>query len=117
MPGSVLLAVIHRVDRRAVLRAYVITLPHTLRRVVAFPKNLEQFLEICECRVINDKYDFGMAGFTSANLFVRWIGRYATGITSCCRVDAVRIPEAAFRTPKATQAKYGLLHIVGKRPL
>jgi hypothetical protein len=84
---------------------------------MALPKELEQLPKTYERRVEDDEYDLGMAGVTGANLFVRGIGRYTARVAGRRRVNAVSIPETALRAPKATQAKYGLLHVVGKRPL
>ena len=100
-----LLRVRGHVDRRAVLRADVIPLPHPLRRVVRLPEQLEQVGVRHLGRVEDDLHDLGMARAGTADLVVRRVGRVAALVTDRRRKDAVGLPELALRTPEATQGE------------
>jgi hypothetical protein len=48
----------------------IITLTHTLRRVVIFPEDLQQLLVACHGWVIHHAHRFGMTGFAGAHFTV-----------------------------------------------
>ena len=64
-----------------ILRAGVIALPHSLRGIVRFPKDLEQFLEGDFLRMINDADDFGVIRATRTHFVVSGILRVPARVT------------------------------------
>src|SRR5690606_28284737 len=56
------LRTVKNIDARAVLRTDVIALPHALRRVVVFPKGLEQLSVAHLFRIENDEHRLAVAG-------------------------------------------------------
>src|SRR6476646_770470 len=84
-----------RVDRRAVLRADVISLTHALRRVVVLPEELEQLLVARLLGVEDDQDGLGVAGGAGADLLVGGVRRLAAGVADRRRVDARGLPEDA----------------------
>ena len=62
------------VDRRAVLGADVVALPHALGRVVVLEEGLEQLLVADLGRVVAHVHDLGVPGPSAADLLVRGIG-------------------------------------------
>ena len=66
---------IHTVNAGAILRADIVALSHALRRVVVFPKNLQNFVNGNQLRVKHHLHHFIMAGLAAAYFFIAWIGR------------------------------------------
>src|SRR5439155_16467518 len=113
--GDRALLVAIRIDRRAVLRADVIPLPHPLRGVVVLPEEAEDLLVARLLRVEDDEHRLGMTGAARADLLVRRVPREAAGIADRRRVDAGRLPEDALRTPEAAHPDDRLLEPVRER--
>src|SRR5258706_13812833 len=55
------------IDGRAVLRAGIVALAHALRRVVAFPENLEQLVVAHDFRIEYHYHDFSMVRHAAAD--------------------------------------------------
>src|SRR5206468_3094637 len=98
------------VDRRAVLRADIVALPHALARVVAFPEQFEEGLVARHFRVVDDEHGLGMAGPPAAHLFIGRVGRMPAGIADRRRPDARRLPEDAPGAPDAAEPDLPQLH-------
>jgi len=105
------------INDRAVLRTDVVTLPHALRGIVAFPEGLQQ-LAVRQLRRVKDHTDpFGMTGSTAADLFVGGMGRVTAGIADRSRQHARNLPKESLGTPKTPHAEYGLDRPRGERRL
>src|SRR5262249_40373310 len=98
------------IDRRTILRADVIALTHALRRVVTFPKRLQEAIVGNLRRIEHDEHHFGVAGAAGADLFIGWIRGMAAGIANGRDKYAVaEFPELAFRAPETAQPEHHLL--------
>src|SRR5947207_3171828 len=104
-----------RVDRRSILGACVVPLPHPLRRIVAFPENFQHRVVRRHLRIEDDEHDLGVAGHAGAHFPIRRIRRVAAGVADRGRVDAGRLPELPLRTPEAAHPEDRLLEAGGKR--
>src|SRR5262245_43062272 len=80
--GGLLLRVVERVDRGAVLRADVVALAHALRGVMIFPERLQQLFVRHLLRIEHDQYHFVVAGTARADLLISRVRRIATGIAN-----------------------------------
>jgi len=80
LAGNLLLLGRGGVDRRAVLRAHVVALPHALGRVVHLVERGHQVGVGNLRRVVDDADSLGMTGAAGADLFVRRVGGRATGV-------------------------------------
>ena len=67
-------------DHRAVLRAGVIPLAHSLSWVVRFPELLQQFLVRDLLRIVDDAHHFRMPGIPAADFLVGRVRRESAGI-------------------------------------
>src|SRR5215207_8198513 len=112
--GGPALLVVGVVDRRAVLRAYVVALAHPLRWVVGLPEHREQVTVGDLLGVEDDEHGFGVSRTAAANLLVRRIRREASRIANRCRVNAVDPPELTLCTPEAAEAKDRGAHTLGE---
>jgi hypothetical protein len=89
------------------LRADIVALAHALRRVVVFPKRLEQPRVGNFLRVIDHEHDFVVPGAAGTHFFVGRVRGQATGITDRGDVDAVaELPEFPLGAPEATEAEH-----------
>jgi len=88
--------------RRAILRADVVALPIELSRVVGREKDVEEVVVAQLIGIEGDPDRLGVAGVAAANLFVRGIGRLATGIAALDGFDADHIQENRLGAPKAS---------------
>src|ERR1700733_1673084 len=111
------LCMVYGQDRRAVLRATVVTLAHTLGRVVRLPEYAQQLFVTDALGIENHLDGFGMTGGSAAHLFVGWVRHVATGISDRRGIDARQLPEGLFRAPEAAHGKQGALEPVGIRSL
>src|SRR3972149_53384 len=102
--AQLLLAV--AVDRRPVLGAHVVALPHALRRVVALPEEAQQGAVAHDARVVDDEHHLRVARAAAADLLVRRVRRVPAGIARGRREDALRVPEAPLRAPEAAHARH-----------
>src|ERR1700722_18312378 len=111
------LRVVFDVDRRAVLRADVVALPHALRRVMVLPEGAEQIVVRHARRVEHDTNDLRVTRATGANLTVRRVGRAAAGVADVGRDDAGELPELFLRAPEAAHRERGRLRSGGEGAL
>src|SRR5215204_2407258 len=102
--GGPALLVARVVDRRAVLRACVIALSHTLRRVMGLPEHCEQFPVGDLLRIEDDEHGFGIPGSSAADLLVGRVRCEGTGVADRRRVNAVDLPEFTLGPPEAAEA-------------
>lgn len=101
-------------NQRTVLTAPVVTLPVTLRGVVIFPKDFQQFPGGGRAGIKYDSHSFRMPGGSGADFLVA--GR---GLVSChvahSRVDYPRLgPKYPFHPPEAAHREID--YFVGFRP-
>src|SRR5829696_2149818 len=111
------LLVVGVVDRRAVLRAYVVALAHPLRWVVCLPEHCEQVPVGDLLGVEDDEHGLGVSGMTAANLLVGRVWGKASRVADCCRVDAIDLPELALDAPEAAETEDRGAHTLGDRRL
>jgi len=105
-------------DRRAILRADIVALPHALRRIVILPEDAQEIGEAHLRGVIDHAHHFRMARAAGASLLVGGVGREATGVTRRRAPDAFAdLPELALGTPEAAHAEHGLLEALGDRAI
>ena len=104
-----------RIQRRSVLGARVVPLPHALGRVVALPEHLEECLEGDDLRVEHHQHRLGVVGAAAAGFLVGRIGRVSARVTDSRRPDARGLPEHALRAPETAQAELHLLESFGER--
>src|SRR5215217_60656 len=112
--GGPALLVVSVVDRRAVLRAYVVALAHPLRWVVGLPEHREQVPEGDLLGVEDDEHGLGMPGTAAANLLVGRVRREAPRVADRRRVDAVDLPELTLGPPEAAEAEDRGARTLGK---
>src|SRR5215207_10422893 len=103
--GGPALLVVRAVDRRAVLRAFVVALAHPLCRVVGLPEHREQVPVGDLLGVKGDEHGLGVPGTAAANLLVGRVQREASRVAGRRRVNAVDLPELALGAPEAAEAK------------
>ena len=99
-----------RINRRTILGAMVITLTHTLRRVVVFPEYLQQLFIADDGRVVYHAYGFSMAGLAGADFAVGGVWRISARVARRGAVDARQLPVEAFHAPEAAHGKQGDFH-------
>ena len=102
------------VDRRAILRTDIVALAHSLRGIMRFPEHLQQLVVADLGGIEHHEHDFGVARAAAAHLFVRGVGRVATGVADSGRVDARQLPELALGPPEASEPEDGLLEPLGE---
>src|SRR5215217_5031767 len=112
--GGPALLVVGVVDRRAVLRAYVVALAHSLCRVVGLPEHREQVSVGDLLGVKGDEHGLGVPGTAAANLLVGRVRCEASRIADRRRVNAVDLPELTLGTPEAAEAKHRGAYTVGE---
>lgn len=100
------------IDRGAVLGATVVSLAHTLSRVVGFPKRGEQVLEQYDLGVEEHQHYLGMSRATRADILIAWVSSYTPGVTRRRAVHALEFPEQSLGTPETTQTKYGAVQML-----
>src|ERR1700733_10513640 len=104
------LRIVRGVDRGTILGPDIVALTHALRRVVIFPKHLQQPIVGNLCRIEHDQHRFGVTGAARADFFIGRILCVAAGVANRRDVDAVaEFPELALRTPEAAQSEHRLL--------
>src|SRR5215213_689808 len=113
--GGPALLVVSVVDRRAVLRAYVVALAHPLRWVVGLPEHREQVPVGDLVRVEDDEHGLGVPGTSAAHLLVGRVRREAPCVADRRRVDAVDLPERTLGPPEAAEAEDRGARTLGKR--
>ena len=97
------------VDGAAILRALIIALGHSLRRIVALPKKLEQIAERDSAPIPNNSHNLRVRCAPAAYFFVRGIFGVPSCIPNRSREHAGQAPKTLFRSPKAATAKKGFL--------
>src|SRR5215212_10578747 len=113
--GGPALLVVSVVDRRAVLRAYVVALAHPLRWVVGLPEHREQVPVGDLVGVEDDEHGLGVSRTSAAHLLVGRVRREAPRVADRRRVDAVDLPELTLCTPEAAEAEDRGAHTLGER--
>src|SRR5438876_4203743 len=89
----------------AILRPNVRALAIQRRRIVVQPKNIEKFV-VADLRWVEfDLDNFGVAGFTRANVFISWVLLCSARVTSRGRSYAFQLPESFFHAPKTSRAE------------
>ena len=104
-------------DRGAVLRAYIVALPHALSRVVALPEHPQQGVERYVIGPEDDQDHLGVARSSRAHLLVGWVRGGPARVPNRGRVYAGGLPELPLRTPEATHADDEGLRACGERRL
>src|SRR5438552_414314 len=89
--GRTMLSVAVVINRRAILRADVVSLPHPLRWIVALPENPKQLVVADLLRVEHHEHDFSVPGSTAAHLAIDGIGSVPSGIADGGRIDAGKL--------------------------
>src|SRR5215211_3129717 len=112
--GGPALLVVGVVDRRAVLRAYVVALAHPLRRVVGLPEHREQVPVVDLLGVEDDEHGLGVSRTSAAHLLVGRVRREAPRVADRRRVDAVDLPELTLGPPEAAEAEDRGARTLGK---
>jgi NAD(P)-dependent dehydrogenase (short-subunit alcohol dehydrogenase family) len=102
-----------RDNRRSVLGADVVALPHPLGRVMVLKEDLEQLLVADHGRVVAHFHDLGVPGTSAADLLVRRIRGEATRISDGGVGDSRRVPEQFLGAPEATESEVGNLRTFG----
>src|ERR671916_1476322 len=97
--GGPTLLVVSVVNRRAVLRADVVALAHSLRWVVGLPEHRKQVPVGDLLGVEDDEHGLGVSGPTAANLLVGRVLREASRVADRRRVNAVDLPEPTLGPP------------------
>src|SRR5215213_5615031 len=112
--GGLTLLVVCVVDRRAVLRACVIALSHTLRRVMGLPEHREQFPVRDLLQIEDDEHGLGVPGSSAADLLVGRVRCEASRVADRRRVNAVDLPEFTLGPPEAAEAEDSGAHTLGE---
>src|SRR6266478_3083673 len=95
------LRVIERVDRGTILRPDVIALTHALRRVVTFPKCLQQLLVGDFPGIEHNQHRFGMTGTARTHLLVSRVCGVAASVAHSGGIDTIaKFPEFALSAPE-----------------
>src|SRR6185312_9070570 len=95
---------------RTILGTDVIALTHPLRRVVAFPKRLQQLIVRYLLGIEYHEYHLGMTGAARAHFFISRVGGMTSGIARGGRKDIVaEFPEFALGSPETAEAEHRLL--------
>ena len=102
------------VDARSVLRASIVPLPHSLRRVVGLPKLPKNVPKRNFRRVPHDLHHFIVPGTTGTHFLVRGVFSNAVAIPHTGGFDARQPPKTFFGPPKTTRAEDAGLKMVGK---
>jgi hypothetical protein len=102
------------VDRRTVLRAYVVALAHPLRRVVGLPEYSQQVSVGDLVGVEDDQHDFRVSGSAAARLPIGRVWCEASCVTYDGRIDAIDLPELALGPPEAAEAEDRGTQTLGK---
>ncbi len=92
------------------MRPDVIALTHALRRIVTFPKRLQQLLVGDFSRIEHHQHRFGLTGTARTHLLVGGVGGMAAGIAHRSGIDAIaEFPEFALRAPETAEPEHRLL--------
>src|SRR5712692_3052296 len=94
-------------DRRAVLRADVVSLPVGCRRVVDDEEHLEDFLEGHGLRVEGELDHLGVAGIPRADVLVARVRRPSSHIAGFDRLHALQVVVYGFQAPEAASGESG----------
>src|SRR5450759_3040096 len=100
--GRRALRLVEGVDARAVLHARVVPLPHTLRRIMVFPEQLQQLLVRDLRGIEDDEDDLAVPRLFRADLAVRGVRSHAGGIADGGREDAAPLPENFLGAPETS---------------
>src|SRR5574340_1167709 len=112
-----LMVVIHSKNAGTVLRAHVVALTHTLRRVVRFPEQFQQLFVTDSFGIKHHAHYFSVASAARTHFFICRIRCIAARITCGGYIYAGLLPKLALRAPETAQAEHRLLHALGKRRL
>jgi hypothetical protein len=85
------------------LRADVVALTHTLRRIVCLEEYLQQIGVADHRRVIDHEHHLGVPGAAAADFLVARIRRMAAGVADRRHPNAVAFPELALGAPEAAE--------------
>src|SRR5438270_9463577 len=97
-------------DSRAVLRAYVGTLPVQSRGIVGRPERLEQLVITDLCRIICDLHYFGVPGFVGAHILITRILCLTAEIAHFSFRHARKLPKRFLYSPKTSSAECCFFH-------
>lgn len=97
------------VDGWAILSAKVITLPHSLCRVMILPEDLEQFLKADVFWLIYHSYNLCVASSTWTDFFVGRIRSIPSCVTHVSGVDSFLSPKLPLSSPETAHTKYSHL--------
>jgi len=100
------------------LRADIVALPHSLRRIVVFPEGLQKGFEASHSRIEHNTHNLIVPGGAGASLLVGRIRGEASRIADGGGPDArAKRPELPFRAPEASHTEQHLLETGGDRSL
>ena len=114
LPRCRMLCVVVRENRGSILGAHIISLAHTLRRVVAFPEYLQQLFETDDVRVEYDEHDLRVTREPCTDFTIGRVRRYAACVSHRRAVYPGRLPEAPFGTPETTEREDRLRQVIRK---
>src|SRR5450759_1808193 len=112
--GRRALRLVEGVDARAVLHARVVPLPHTLRRIMVFPEQLQQLLVRDLRGIEDDEDDLAVPRLSRADLAVRGVRSHAGGIADGGREDAAPLPENFLGAPETSHPEESAPHPRGE---
>jgi hypothetical protein len=112
--GGPTLLVVSVVNRRAVLRADVVALAHSLRWVVGLPEHRKQVPVGDLLGVEADEHGLGVSGPTAANLLVDRVLSEASRVADRRSVNAVDLPEPTLGPPEAAETQDRGAQTLGK---
>src|SRR5260370_9603735 len=100
--GDSALRVADGIDRGTILGANVVALTHALRRVVTFPKRLQELLVRDFLRIESHQHRFGMTGAARTDLLVSGVFGTTAGVAHGGSIDTVAagFPEFTLRAPE-----------------
>src|SRR5713226_1604856 len=114
--GDSALRVADGIDRGTILGADVIALTHALRRVVTFPKRLQELLVRDFLRIEHHQHRFGMTGAARTNFLVSRVFGVTAGVADGGGIDAIaEFPKLTLRAPVTAEPEYRLLKVCGIR--
>src|SRR6266403_6145038 len=108
--GCFALRVAESVDRGTILGADVIALTHALRRVVTFPKRLQELVVRDFLRIEHHQHRFGMTGAARTDLLVSGVFGVTAGVAHGGGIDAIaEFPKLTLRAPETAEPERRLL--------
>ena len=103
-------------DHRAVLRAYIRTLPVRRGWIVIFPEHAQQVLVGNFGRIEFHLHHFRVAGVVRANVLIGGLGERSSHIADGSGGYAFDLAECSFHAPKTSGSKRGLFHAYSLPP-